>query len=226
MRNTRTRDGFSKNNRIEYLSSMTILKRIVLFVGLFIAAFLIYQRDVITGDWKFRALCELEGGARYYEVVEKNAGWMMAEIKKKNLKPDYYILLFNPAFFRYKDTDGEEFDMTESPYSIYKDAPHLRYKVTPSDSSKSVRYLYTHTARKLSSQDDRFSKIVDAIIDLKERKVVASYTNYIYYWRTKRWLIFPPSPGVHCPKIPTIWSSNFPKKIYESHIESTFKNKK
>jgi|GEM_PF-3846022 len=150
---------------------------------------------------------------------------MAAGIATRRDKPDYYLSSFNPAFVRYKVAGGDEFDMTELPYSIYKDAPHLRYKVTPADSSKSVRYLYFRTTKKLYTQDVRFTKIVDTIIDLKEKKIVAFYTNYLYYWRTKRWFIFPSSRGQYCPNIPITLESDFLKKFMNHAMYQKTKNK-
>jgi len=59
-------NGTSKNNRREgFYSDIDLLKRILIFLGLVIAAFSLYHRDTILGEWKFRTLCDLDGGALF-----------------------------------------------------------------------------------------------------------------------------------------------------------------
>jgi|GEM_PF-1655667 len=241
MRNTRTRDGLSKNNRIEDLSSITILKRIVLFVGLFIAAFLLYHRDTLVGYWRFHHLCKVEGGSRIYEPVEKNVGWM---VKKKYRISDkspafHFPFPFQQDFIRFETLDGEIFDTfivnPPPPPHIEK---FLNYSnlilVIPADESRSVRYSHETTVtfsfdgkifmtiEQVNKkgikffEHEYFKKKKEWIIDLHNKKTVATYTEFFFnFGKPGQFLsIFSQFPEP-CFNLPAEGKRNFYSEIYQ-----------
>jgi len=206
--------------------------RILIFcVGVVVLFLLMYRRDIsdiFTGYWKFRALCELEGGARFYAPVQKDVGWMLADVHKYKDHPNSFPYYYNPAFFRYRNIYGEEYDVTR----VFSPAPanspgssNYRYVINPADKLKPVRYLYKHAGIPLTSKEGvpskgwNFLKEYVEINDLETGKVVASYTSPIYRWTTARWFLDNPfSSGERCPDIPVSYKSKFPQEIYEDHV--------
>jgi len=209
MRNMRTRDGLSKNNRIEDLSSITIFKRIVLFVGLFIAAFLLYHRDILVGRWKLHVLCELDAGSRIYEPLERNVGWIMPGFyEERDKSPNFLPSKFRPAFIRFIKDNGDEFDMLKFDHRD-------NYEIIPADKSKPVRYIYNSTGE-YPGGDKRFWKNNDIIIDVNKRIIVASYTTYSFKWFITKWVT---SPKTSCANAPLPLDNNdFPREVYGDKI--------
>jgi len=73
-----------------------IIKKIFRWIAILIAVLFVYavvfRSNTIVGWWKFYQLCKTEGGARFYEPVERNVGWLLEE---KNRYPRYTPNLFS-----------------------------------------------------------------------------------------------------------------------------------
>jgi len=185
MRNMRMKNSLSKNNRIEDLSSITIFKRIILFVGLFVAAFLLYHRDTLVGYWKFRVLCKKSGGIKIHEPMKGNSGWMLAKIHDSKEKPVTLPFFFRQGFIRYKDRNGNEFDAIEvlpPPPRGFFIKKYYPYIIKTADKTKIVSYMHDFVYDREIPSSVRIAKYQELIIDLRREKTVASYTKFIFSW--------------------------------------------
>lgn len=136
----------------------------------------IYNLDSIIGQWKFKRLCETEGGPKFYIPIEKNAGWTVKEIGKYAYQSPFYF--GQVAFSRYTNEKGETID-------VYGGGPrgNRKYTFTPVDKTKKIRYLYRYVNGKYPN-DKRFSWSRREVIDLQLNQIAASYTSIGYAWTT------------------------------------------
>jgi len=185
---------------------MTIFKRIVLFVGLFIAAFLLYHRDVITGYWKFRALCKKDGGVKIHEPLQGNVGWMLAEPYKSQGRPAAFPFRFRQKFIRYEGHDGNKFDVIKVlpplPHGVFV-KNYYPYIITLENKEETILYLYKNLSEFDYLGDKRFQKYQRLIIDIKTQKIVAEHTWFSFAWTTPdRIILSPPSASRGCGVFP------------------------
>ena len=171
---------------------MTALKKIGIGIGALLAVSVLYNVDAIMGAIKFKRLCKTEGGARVYEKIEKNMGWMVEDNSKFGYKP---VFSYKPAFVRYKNEHGEKFDVIKINPPPKTGEP---YKLIPAEESKPVRYLFKFVDIKNYEGDERFSKTQDQVIDLHTEKIVATYTNFGFAWTTPDRVILAAPTGVGC----------------------------
>jgi len=225
-----------------------IIKKIFRWIAILIAVLSVYavvfRSNTIVGWWKFYQLCKVEGGARFYEPVEENVGWMLLEEKNYPHKnhPNYIPTLhfeFNQKFVRFKNIDGEEFDAFYTPPVKFNDINGNRYYkgstlIIPADKSKNIRYSYKYTEtfsfdwdefitpdqmrkKKIKSHEhEYFEKQQKSIIDNHTQKVVATYTNFYFKWRNPAYQIFfyVFEKPSYCPNFSLEEERNFPRKIY------------
>jgi len=116
-----------------------IIKKIFRWIAIMIAVLFVYavvfRSNTIVGWWKFYQLCKMEGGARFYEPVERNVGWLLEEKHKyANYNPDFKFH-FEQNFVRFENMDGKKFDAFKS-HDDYRNRSAL---IIPADESRSIR---------------------------------------------------------------------------------------
>jgi len=137
---------------------------------------LVYNVDTIQGEVKFHWLCHKEAGGRYYETVEKNAGWT-SEIEGK---PSYHWMSLFPyiGFVRFANNKGEEFDITYN--KNYPASTEKHYIMNPKNESRNVKYHHKYIRIENYKEDERFSLSQEQIINMETMSIAATYTNIGY----------------------------------------------
>ena len=173
---------------------MTNSKKWMLFIA---GALLVYHFDVITGSWKFNRLCKNEGGPRFYGPVEKNVGW---EVASNDIHGYQYPFPFGDiAFVRYQDKQGVRSDVRMEGYK--QTSPNYRepnYVFSPVDTALSIRYRFQYTDASFP-EDERFSKSVHQVTDLRSGRVVATYTQFGFSWTKSERVLLGAPTGNLCP---------------------------
>lgn len=103
---------------------------VVFIVSLLIA---LYFFDNIKGYWRFKHYCEKEGGLKVFEPIKKSVG-LLAENKRDARAA---AILENIGFVRYKDEDGNFYDIKYIGGHPQQDSS---YEKKPSDLSVSLNY--------------------------------------------------------------------------------------
>jgi len=168
------------------------MRKLLLWIGVLVTAAVIYNLDAIWGQWKFERLCKNEGGPRFYEPVEKNAGWQMEGHDTYDYQAPF--LFEHVAFVRFEDKKGKRSDVRTDGYI---GAAERRYIFSDVDETKQVRYSLRYGSEVFAT-DDRFSKTELLITDLRSGKVVASYTKFGYEWTKPERVLLSAPTGVGC----------------------------
>ena len=161
-----------------------------------VAAPFVYNLDAFYGSWKFSRLCKNEGGPRYYSAVERNVGWLVDDSLAFSYQRPFSFK--DVAFVRWKNGQGEWFDVYID-WNV-RNQPYPRkfeYDFRPVDQSKPVRYQHILTSSYFND-DARFSRASQQIFDLKEKKISASYTTFVFQWAKPERVILSAPTGVGC----------------------------
>jgi len=221
-----------------------IIKKTFRWIAILVAVLFVYavvfRSNTIVGWWKFYQLCKAEGGARFYEPVERNVGWLLEE---KNRYPRYTpnLFYFDQNFVRFENIDGEKFDAFRVPppsspdVAGHNDHSKSSVSIMPADESKSVRYVYRYIKtfsfdwdefitlvqvreKKIKFYEhEYFEKQQESIVDNNTQKVVATHTKFFFKWRNPAYQIFffvfeKPSS---CPNFSLEEERNFSRDIYQ-----------
>lgn len=160
----------------------------------------LYHLDTILGRLKFKALCKTEAGPRIFDKVEKNVGWFVAEPLDGLYSYRSPFQFEHVAFVRWQNKTGEQFDVYRNPgfkNMPFPKNPKDEFILTPPDASKPVRYQYVFE-RIAFSDDDRFGRDQEKIVDLKSGAVVASFTQFAYQWTSPERVILNAPTGDSC----------------------------
>ena len=131
----------------------------------------IYFSDNIKGYFKFKHLCETEGGLKVYEKLERNVGWEV-ERKRNAYVPAYYE---NVAFVRFQDK-SKKIDIK------YKEGPRefrKSFDFIDADLSLKTKYKYIYEDKRL---DDRLlvSRTVFKVIDIESASTALEFVSFGY----------------------------------------------
>lgn len=147
----------------------------IAFLALIVFGPLLYNLDAFIGQQRFEKLCRSEGGARVFQQLEADAGWLVEErIGESHLykTPFWYGQV---RFVRAQDKTGEWFDVVKDPDRDNK------FILTPADRRRPVRYKLRFE-RLVFPDDQRFQRNQRQVIDLATGQVAASYTEFFYEW--------------------------------------------
>ena len=104
----------------------------VIAIGI-VVAIAAYFSDNIRGYYRFKELCETEGGLKVFHPMQKNVGW----VAKKHWGHLSAAHMQNVAFARYVDGDGSEYDIRYRSGPIGDDRS---YDITPADKNRPAIY--------------------------------------------------------------------------------------
>ena len=193
---------------------MTKLKIGIACIGALAAGLLLYHLDTIRGNAKFHALCRTEAGPRYYELVEKDVGWLVQEPADGLYTYAAPFQFEHVAFVRWRNRKGEQFDVYRDPdYKArpFPKRPESEFILTAVDETKPLRYQYLFERTTLD--DQRFGRDADKIISLGTGAVAATFTQYSYQWTKPERVILNAPTGAQC-----TWTfddyRNFRQSIY------------
>ncbi len=160
---------------------------VILLLGLYFA-------DNIKGYYRFKKLCEQEGGLRLYQPLERDVGWLSDGDSITEAASMTYLEAV--AFMRYRNKeDGQWYDV----YRVKRlKVSDLGYAQRPADLSKPVVYQRKWSTKEIPNEI-RMGITKEEFFDLRTKKLVASYTllGYSQFDQDKTILAAP--SGIACP---------------------------
>jgi len=118
---------------------------------------------------------------RYYEPVQKNAGWIFERVNSSNAKLPFFLFP-NIGFVRYKNDEGEEFDAIAN--INFDKYDHRHFIFSPADQTKRVQYSKKDYYVRNYQGDRRFNFSQTQIINMETGNMAATFTtiNYDGWW--------------------------------------------
>lgn len=166
-----------------FFKFMVIISIIPLLIGL-------YFFDNIKGYYRFKQYCEAEGGLKVYEPIKKGVGLLAKD------KDDAYsaALLKNIGFVRYKDEDGNFYDIRYIGGHPQHDSS---YKRKPSDLSIILNYEWRVINMKFM-HESRLGKSGYEIFDLTKKIALVKYSIFYYSKFDRRKTLFDAPSSIGC----------------------------
>jgi hypothetical protein len=158
-----------------------------------IAALLgLYFASNIKGYYRFKEICEKEGGLKISETLILDKGW--SSDKNGGLKP---LALEGVAFVRFEDGEGTQ---SGDWYRVKKQrVTDDRFDKRPINPSNQIKYQYKTTVENMPNEL-RMQKIEESITDIENGRQVFLYRSFTYeQFERSRTILDAPS-AVSCPK--------------------------
>jgi len=155
----------------------------------------LFFSDNIWGYYRFKSMCEREGGLRINQPLERDVGWTVNTGHIAYVR--FPLSIQGVAFVRYRNKrDGLLYDV----YRVHeKNMNDDGYVQQPADSSKPVIYEYRLTQEKLRDEI-RMTTVTQDVIDLRTGSISASYKTFGYSeFEPSRTPLAAPS-GISCPR--------------------------
>jgi len=138
---------------------------------------LIYNLDAVEGEFKYHWLCYKHAGGRYYESVQKNAGWIFEGGNSSNAKLPFFYFP-NIGFVRFNNAEGGLSDLIKDKNFDMSDTRH--FIVDSINESRQVKYLWKNNYVKNYQGDKRFNFSQTQIINLETGNMAATFTKISY----------------------------------------------
>lgn len=150
----------------------------------------LYFFENIKGYYRFKQYCEKEGGLKVYEPIKKGVG-LLAKDKDEAHSA---ALLENIGFVRYKDADGNFYDIRYIGGHPQKDSSYER---KPSDLSMTLNYEWRVINMKFI-HESRLGKSGYEIFNITKRVVSVNYSIFHYSKFDRKKTIFDAPSSVGC----------------------------
>lgn len=154
----------------------------------------LYFAGNIKGYYRFKELCEQEGGLRLYQPLERGVGWLSDGNHISNAAGMIYYDAV--AFIRYRNKeDGQWYDVYRAKRLKVSDPGYLQQ---PADFRKPVIYQRKWSNKEMPGET-RMGITKSEFFDLRTKQLVASYTLLAYSQFDQDKTILAAPSGMACP---------------------------
>lgn len=161
-----------------------LTKALIWFVA--IAALIgLYFFSNIKGYYRFKEICEKEGGLKVYQPLEKGVGWQTLEFSGASSAKYLLELSDGIEYVRFRTAKGEEFDLKRK--SQARDSfGNPSYEEIPSNSQFEPRYVYAE--QQIAFEDlPRTQHYKTTIAEASTKKILVQYQDFVYRPFTIDW---------------------------------------
>jgi hypothetical protein len=145
----------------------------------------LYFASNIKGYYRFKEICEKEGGLKVYQSLVKGEGWQLLDSTETS-SAKYLLHVYDGiGFVRYRTAKGDEFDVTRQ--SQQRDSfGNLIYLESPSELALSPKYTYVEQ-RLIVEDSERIQRYRTSISDFSTKKILVDYQDFVYQPFSVQW---------------------------------------
>lgn len=152
---------------------MNSLIKLVIWMTAILALPTLYFAPNIYGYYRFKSICEKEGGLKVFQLLQRGVGWRTTVGLSQNP-----VAYFSAEYSRYQNKEGvlSDIRLISEKKSQYFDRD---FKISVAESSKSPVYEYRESYEKVSNET-RLLVTKTEVLDVATRSTLVIYKTFSY----------------------------------------------